>query len=145
MKALLVLSLALVLSACTTTKVALEQTEYTAGNAVKFNVLFLKAKSKGFDVSLNSISTLDKTLLVRKDEVSCGKGTVAGVVKFMKASDTYIVIPAVSFKEFIVICANKELATAEGDRFVKIKSIYESTTDIQPGKVVASNVVVNLK
>lgn len=145
MKALLALSLVLLLSACTATKVKLENTDYTVGNAAKFSVLFLKAKTKGFDVSLNSISTGDKSLLVRKDEVSCGKGEVPGVVKFMKASDTYIIIPVGSFKEFIVLCGNKELAKAEGEYYVKIKHLYESTLDIQLGKVVASDVVVNLK
>jgi hypothetical protein len=147
MKKLFSLSLALLLSAsCSSVVIPLQTKEFPVTNAAKLNVLFFKTKSKGFDLALNGSSATGKSVVIRKDEITCGRGETIGVVRGIgKVSDQYIMLPAESFKEFHVYCGNKEILAATGDYFVKFKNVYDSNNAGQPDKVIASDVMLVLK
>lgn len=147
MKKLFSLSLVLLLSAsCSSVVVPLQTKEFIIPNAAKLNVFFFKTKSKGFDLSLNGVSITGKSVVIRKDEVICGRGETVGVIRGIgKVSDQYIMLPAETYKEFHVYCGNKEILTATGDYFVKIKNVYDSNNAGQPDKVIASDVILVLK
>jgi hypothetical protein len=147
MKNFIILGLALLLSmSCSTTTVKLATTKFTVEKTAVLSVFFFKTKQKGFDLSLNGTSLTGKSVVIRKDEISCGRGTTVGVIRGIgKVSDQYIMLPAESYKEFHVYCGNNEIITATGDFYVKFKNIYESNIAGNPEKVIASDVMLVLK
>lgn len=148
MKKLLSLALvALIAASCAGTQtVTLQTTEFTVPKTAKFSVFFFKTKGKGFDVALNGTSLTGNSLVIRKDEVSCGRGTTVGVIRGMaKVGDQYIMLPGESYKEFQVYCGNSEILKAEGEYYVKIKNIYSANIAGQPEKIIASDVRLELK
>ncbi len=132
--------------ACTSVIVPLTTHEFVAPQAANLKVNFFKTKPKGFDLALNGTSLTGNSVVIRKDEITCGRGTLVGVIRGIgKVSDSYIMLPAESFKEFHVYCGNKEITTATGDYYVKIKNIYEANNAGQPDKIIASDVMLVLK
>ena len=149
MKKVLVLSLVLLFSvACSSTKtVPLTVTDHTIPGAAKLTVGFFKTKSKGFDLSLRGTSTTGKSVVIRKDEITCGRGETLGNIRGIGkvGNDPYIMLPAESYKEFHVYCGNKEITTAAGEYYVKIKNVYEANIAGQPDKAIASDIMLELK
>ncbi|MBY0415846.1 MAG: hypothetical protein K2Q18_16865 [Bdellovibrionales bacterium] len=142
------LSLTLLVASCAGVQnVKLETSEFKVANAARFNVGFFKTKSKGFDVSLSGISLSGKSVVIRKDEISCGRGTTNGVIRGLGklGNDQFLVLPAETFKEFHVYCGNSEINSAEGNYYVKIKNIYTSNITGQPEKAIAADVRLELK
>lgn len=147
MKKVLSLSLMLLMVvSCSSVIVPLATNDFVVPNAANLKVYFFKTKPKGFDLALNGTSLTGKSVVIRKDEITCGRGSLVGVIRGIgKVSDSYIMLPAESYKEFHVYCGNKEITTATGDYYVKIKNIYESNNAGQPDKIIASDVMLVLK
>lgn len=146
MKLFLLLTSALVLFSCASKPVVLKTHEYDLKDTAKFTVNFLKDKSNRMDIGLLGISTKEDAVVIKKDEIICGKGTEAGVIsKFAKAeNDPFIVLPKAIFKEFVIVCKNPNFATIIGNAYLEIKNIY-AFTDGQPGKVLVSDIKIELK
>src|SRR6218665_1472503 len=108
MKTLLAVSLMLVLASCSSTKlVQLETKEVVVPKVALLSVLFFKTKSKGFDLAINGTSLTGKSVIIRKDEISCGRGTTYGAIRGIgKVGEPFIMLPSESIKEFHVYCGN---------------------------------------
>lgn len=146
MKFLSSLALLVVLMSCSSKKVVLKDTQYDLKGQAKLTIQFLKDKSTRADIGILSLSTKEDTVIIKKEEVGCGKGTEPGMIsKFLKIeSDPFIMIPKSMFKEFILVCSNPNFKQTTGDFYLTFKNLYK-LTDGAPGAVLASDVKIELK
>lgn len=146
MKALSVLALLLVVISCSSKKVVLESTQYDLKDQGKLTVQFLKDKGTRFDIGLLALSTKQDSLVVKKEEIGCGKGAEAGFIsKYLKIEkEPFLIISKNTFKEFILVCANDNFKTVEGNVYLTFKNLYK-LTDGAPGAAIASDVKIELK
>lgn len=146
MKFLASLTLLLAIFSCSSKPVELTVREYDVKDAAKLTVQFVKNKSTRLDIGLLGISTKEDAVVLKKEEMGCGKGTEAGkITKFGKVeNDPFIVLPKVVFKEFYIVCENPTFATNTGNAYIEIKNVY-SFVNGAPGKVLASDIKIELK
>jgi hypothetical protein len=146
MKILAVLTLLTGLFSCASKPIPLTIHEYDLKGAAKLTVNHLKQKSSRIDIGLLGISSKEDSVVIRKDEVSCGKGDVIGTVtKFPKVDKVpFIILPKSMFLEFSVICSNPNFSTTPGNVYLEIKNIF-ALNEGMPGKVLASDIKIELK
>ncbi len=128
------------ITSCAVKKVPLKSLDADAGNLIKFHVNFLKAKTNTMDISASAIAK-DGDVVIKKEEIECGKGDEVGtVLKLQHVREPYLFISR-SFKEFVVVCENRNFVNVEGDFYLKFKNIHALEQGM-PGKVLASDVKV---
>lgn len=146
MKFLMSLTLLAVVASCSSKQVVLEKTDYDLKDKAKVTVQFLKQKSKKYDIGLLGISTKDDAVVIKKEEIGCGKGAEAGIItKFIKIEkEPFIIFSRANFKDFVLVCENQNFKNVEGNVYVSVKNIY-SLKDGAPGNVLASDMKIELK
>lgn len=146
MRFLTVLTLLLALFSCASKPIPLTVHEYDLKDAAKLTVNFLKDKSDRLDIGLLGISAKEDAVVIKKEEMGCGKGTEVGkITKFGKVTkEPFIILPKSMFLEFYLVCENPNFKITIGNPYIEIKHVY-TLTDGLPGKVVASDIKLELK
>ncbi len=120
----LILSVLLLSMGCTRKKIVLKSNDLKGGTHTQFHVNFLKDKGNTFDVSLSAMGTKDLTVAVKKDEITCGKGTEVGFVKKIKNVDQPYLLIYQTYREFLIICENPNFKNVAGPFYVHFKNFH---------------------
>ncbi|MBA2404893.1 MAG: hypothetical protein H0V66_09000 [Bdellovibrionales bacterium] len=146
MKFLATLSILVAAISCSSKPITLKTHEYHVGDAAKLTVQFVKDKVTRIDIGLLGLSTKEDAVVLKKEDMGCGKGIEAGAItKFGKAvDDPFIVLPKAIFKEFYIVCESPNFGSIVGNAYIEIKKVY-SFNNGSPGKVIASDIKLVLK
>lgn len=123
MKKIILCILLPILCSCASKSIALKDQTLNIDDKATLQALKIKQKKKKFALSMIGTSSSKTPLLVKKEDISCGKGSLSGVLKHMKGGPNLILKPGTS-QEYKLVCNVQ--TDVEGDYFVNFAKVYET-------------------